>query len=120
MLAKSLPLAFCIFIYLLKSFSKDHWLEIMIENEIRKVSKYLLLTAGKLSYTENNIIQMKAGEISIVGFSSIINHFHNVCERENETSEIFFLVKQYFDFANLFIRSTSKKDRCKLSQISSP
>lgn len=97
----------------------NHWSEIAMENEIKKVSKYLRIPAGKLSYTENNIIQMKAGAHNIVGFSSIINHIHNACGKENETPETFFLVKQYFDFANLFIRSTSKRDKCESSRVSS-
>lgn len=85
----------------------------MVENEIKKVARFLQIPAGKLSYTEDNIIQMTAGESRIVGFSTIINHFHNIYEKENKTSENFFLAKQYFDFANLFIRSTSKRDKCK-------
>lgn len=85
----------------------------MVESEIKKVSKYLKLPVGKLSYTEDNIIQMKAGDERIIGFSTIINHLHNTIEKENQTSENFFLTKQYFDFANLFIRSTSKRDKCK-------
>lgn len=85
----------------------------MVENEIKKVSKFLQIPAGRLSYTEDNIIQMNVGNIKIVGYSSILNHFHNVYEKENKTSENYFLAKQYFDFANLFIRSTSKRDKCK-------
>lgn len=85
----------------------------MVENEIKKVSRFLQIPVGKLSYTEDNIIQMTAGESRIVGFSTIINNFHNIYEKENKTSENFFLAKQYFDFANLFIRSTSKRDKCK-------
>lgn len=86
----------------------------MVESELKKVSKYLKLPIGKLTYTDDNIIQMKTSNGgSIVGFSSILNHLHNLAEKENKTSESFFLAKQYFDFANLFIRSTSKRDKRK-------
>lgn len=88
----------------------------MVENEIKKVSNYLQLPVGKLSYTDDNIIQMKSsGDAKIVGYSSIINHFHNIIEKENKSSENYFLAKQFFDFANLFIRSTSKRDKCEFS-----
>lgn len=85
----------------------------MVESEIKRISKYLQLPVGKLSYTDDNIIQMKSGEEKIVGFSSIINHFHATFDKENKTSENYFLAKQFFDFANIFIRSTSKRDKCK-------
>jgi hypothetical protein len=86
----------------------------MVESEIKKVAKYLQVPIGKLSYTDDNIIQMKAaGDEKIVGFSSIINFIHQKVEKENQTSEQYFLTKQYFDFANLFIRGTSKRDKCK-------
>lgn len=89
--------------------------KVMVENELKKVSKYYQLQHGKLSYTDDNIIQMKGqGNDKIVGFSSIINHFHEKIEKENKNSENYFLQKQFFDFANLFIRSTSKRDKCKL------
>lgn len=86
----------------------------MVELEIKKISKYLQVPAGKLTYSDDNIIQMKAGSEKIVGFSSIMNYFHKIIEKENKSSENYFLTKQFFDFANLFIRSTSKKDKCKL------
>ena len=87
----------------------------MVENEIKKVSKYLQLPLGKLSYAEDSIIQMKlSGDEKLVGYSSIINHLHNIHEKENKKSENYFLAKQFFDYANLFIRSSSKKDKCKL------
>lgn len=90
----------------------------MVENDIKKVSKYLKVPVGKLSYTDDHIIQMKTnGDERIVGFSSIINYLHNVVEKENKTSENYFLAKQFFDFANVFIRSTSKRDKCKSSSV---
>lgn len=90
----------------------------MCENELKKVSKYYQLPVGKLSYTDDNIIQMKAsGNDKIVGFSSILNHFHGKIEKENKNSENFFLQKQFFDFANIFIRSTSKRDKCELIEL---
>lgn len=85
----------------------------MVESEIKKVSKYLQLPIGKLSYTEDNIIQMKAGDTTIVGYSTIINHLHNIHEKENKKSENYFSAKQFFDYANSFIRSTSRRDKCK-------
>jgi hypothetical protein len=86
----------------------------MVELELKKVSKYYQLPVGKLSYTDDNIIQMKgAGNEKIVGFSSILNHFHGKIGNENKNSENYFLQKQWFDFANLFIRSSSKRDKCK-------
>lgn len=86
----------------------------MAEKEIKKVSKYFQLPLGKLTYTDDNIIQMKAGDKTLVGFSTILNHFHSIVEKENKSSENYFLTKQYFDFANIFIRSTSKRDKCNL------
>lgn len=84
----------------------------MVENDIKKTAKYLQIPVGKLSYNEDNIIQMKtSGEEKIVGFSSILNHLQNLYEKENKKSENYFLQKQFFDYANLFIRSTSKRDR---------
>lgn len=86
----------------------------MVENELKKVSKYYQFPLGKLSYTDDNIIQMKGtGSDKTVGFSSILNHFHEKIEKENKNSENYFLQKQFFDFANIFIRSTSKRDKCK-------
>lgn len=90
--------------------------ERMVENDIKKVAKYLKVPVGKLSYTDDHIIQMKTtGDERIVGFSSIINFLHNVVEKENKTSENYFLAKQFFDFANVFIRSSTKRDKCKSS-----
>lgn len=93
----------------------------MVENDIKKVSKYLKVPIGKLSYTDDHIIQMKTkGEEKIIGFSSIINYLHNVVEEngsKTSDSENYFLSKQFFDFANVFIRSTSKRDKCKSSCI---
>lgn len=87
--------------------------QIMAESEIKKVSKYLQLPIGKLSYTDDNIIQMKtSGENKVVGFSSILNYLHNIIEKENRTKENYFLTKQFFDYANQFIRNTSKRDKC--------
>lgn len=86
---------------------------IMAESEIKKVSKYLKLSIGKLSYTDDNIIQMKtSGEDKVVGFSSILNYLHNIIEKENRTTENYFLTKQFFDYANQFVRNTSKRDKC--------
>lgn len=85
----------------------------MVDSEIKKVSKYLQLPIGKLSYNDDNIIQMKmSGDEKIVGFSSILDHLHNLIEKENRTSENFYLTKQFFDYANQFVRSTSKRDKC--------
>lgn len=86
----------------------------MAEIELKKVSRYLQLPIGKLSYTEDNVIQMKtAGDEKIVGYSTILNYFHNIHEKENKESESYFLTKQFFDYANLFIKNISKRDKCK-------
>lgn len=88
----------------------------MVESEIKRISKYLQVPLGKISHTDDNIIEMKTDNDGkkIVGYSTILNHFHQIFAKENKTSENYFLTKQYFDFANLFIRSTSKRDKCKL------
>lgn len=86
----------------------------MVENDIKKISKCLQLPIGKLSYTDDNTIQMKlSGEENIVGYSSILNYLHNINEKENKKSENYFLTKQFFDYSNTFIRNTSKRDKCK-------
>lgn len=86
----------------------------MVENELKKVCKYYKLPACKFSYTDDNIIQLKAANnVNLVGFSTILNNFHDKIEKENKNSENYFLQKQFFDFANIFIRSNSKRDKCK-------
>lgn len=86
----------------------------MSESELRRLVRYLGIEdhLGKLSYTDDNIIQMETKAGNVKGFSSIVNHFHQIVEKEN-TSESYFLKKQFFDFANLFIRTTCKRDKCK-------
>lgn len=81
-----------------------------VETEIKKVAKYFQLPVGKFSYTEDNVIQLKTSGEQLTGFSTILNHLHNI-SKENNSSENFFLTKQFFDYANLFIRSTSKRDK---------
>lgn len=87
----------------------------MSESELRRLARFLGIEdhLGKLSYTDDNIIQMETKAGSVKGFSSILNYFHSIVEKENTTSESYFLKKQFFDFANLFIRTTSKRDKCK-------
>ena len=91
-------------------------LNMTVETEITRVANYLKYPIkGKLSYAEDNIIQMNinANE-KIVGYSSILNYFHNeVQKKDNQNVQDFYQTKQFFDFANLFIRSTSKRDKCK-------
>ncbi|XP_070490664.1 eukaryotic translation elongation factor 1 epsilon-1 [Chironomus tepperi] len=85
-----------------------------VETEITRVAKYLKYPIkGKLSYTEDNIIQLQINEKEkIVGYSSILNYFHNeVQNKDNQSVQDFYQTKQFFDFANLFIRSTSKRDK---------
>lgn len=89
----------------------------MSEGELRRLARFLgIENLGKLSYTDDNIIQMETKAGSVKGFSSIVNYFHSIVEKENTTSESYFLKKQFFDFANLFIRTTSKRDKCKNSR----
>lgn len=84
-----------------------------VEQEVIKIATYLKIQVkGKISYTEDNIIQLEIDGKVLVGFSTILNHFHNKIEKDNKTPE-FFLTKQWFDFSNLFIRSTCKRDKCK-------
>lgn len=84
-----------------------------VEKEITKIATYLKIPVkGKISYTEDNIIQLQLDENRLIGFSTILNHFHNKIEKDTTSTE-FFLTKQWFDFANLFIRSTCKRDKCK-------
>jgi hypothetical protein len=88
----------------------------MAEKELTKIANYLNHPIkGKLSYTEDNIIQMQQGNSQIIGFSTIVNFFHNEVQKEQskQSVEDFYLTKQFFDFANVFIRSTSKRDKCK-------
>lgn len=84
-----------------------------VEQEVIKIATYLKIQVkGKISYTEDNIIQLQIDGKVLVGFSTILNHFHNKIEKDNKTPE-FFLRKQWFDFSNLFIRSSCKRDKCK-------
>lgn len=91
----------------------------MSESELRQLARYLGIEnqLGKLSYTDDNIIQMETKAGNVKGFSSIVNHFHQIVEKENTTSESYFLKKQFFDFANLFIRTTCKRDKCEFFVI---
>ncbi|CAO1432156.1 unnamed protein product [Diamesa serratosioi] len=83
----------------------------MCEKDLSRVSKYLKVPVGELSYTDGNIIQMKTKESkSITGYSSILNFLHSQSE-SNKSSEEYFLVKQFFDYSNLFVKLTAKKDR---------
>lgn len=83
-----------------------------VEKEITKIANYLKVPVkGKISYTEDNIIQLQIDGKSLVGFSTIINYFHNKTAKDKSSTE-FFLTKQWFDFANIFIRSTCKRDKC--------
>lgn len=85
-----------------------------VEQEIIKIATYLKIPVkGKISYSEDNIIQLKIDDKTLVGFSTILNFFHNKIESDKSSPE-FFLTKQWFDFANLFIRSTCKRDKCKI------
>lgn len=88
-----------------------------VETEIVRIANFLKYPIkGKLSYTEDNIIQMSiSGNKKVVGFSSILNFFHNNQMQKNNQQSVqdFYLTKQFFDFANLFIRSTSKRDKCR-------
>jgi hypothetical protein len=52
---------------------------------------------------------------NIVGYSTIFNHYHQELEKENKT-ENYYLTKQFFDFANIFIRSTCKRDKCEFEE----
>lgn len=84
-----------------------------VEQEITKIATYLKVPVrGKISYTEDNIIQLQIDGKTLIGFSTILNYFHNKIEKDKNTPE-FFLTKQWFDFSNLFIRSTCKRDKCK-------
>lgn len=91
----------------------------MSEGELRRLARYLGIEnhLGKLSYTDDNIIQMETKAGNVKGFSSIVNHLHSVVEKENTSSESYFLKKQFFDFANLFIRTTCKRDKCKFLKV---
>lgn len=82
----------------------------MAESEIKKVYKWYQEPVGKIGYTSDNTIQMKASGDQFVGFSSILNNIHNANEKENLNAETFFITKQFFDFVNIFIKSTFKKD----------
>lgn len=87
-----------------------------VETEIVRIANYLKYPIkGKLSYTKDNIIQLKiSADKNIVGFSTILNYFHNKVQKDEQQSvEDFYLTKQFFDYANLFIRSTCKRDKCK-------
>jgi hypothetical protein len=86
-----------------------------VEKEITKIATYLKIPVkNKISYTEDNIVQLQIDGKTLVGFSTILNHFHNKIEKNKNSAE-FFLTKQWFDFANLFIRSTCKRDKCENS-----
>lgn len=91
----------------------------MSQSELRRLARYLGIEnqLGKLSYTDDNIIQMETKAGNVKGFSSIVNHLHSVVEKENTSSESYFLKKQFFDFANLFIRTTCKRDKCKFLRV---
>ncbi|KAG5674003.1 hypothetical protein PVAND_003996 [Polypedilum vanderplanki] len=85
-----------------------------VDKEITKIANYINFPIkGKLSFTEDNIIQMKEKDKFIIGFSTIVNFFHDLNEKEQtqQSIENYYLTKQFFDFANVFIRSTSKRDK---------
>lgn len=83
----------------------------MCEKDLSRVSNYLKVPVGELSYTDGNIIQMKTKDSkNITGFPSILNFLHSQSEL-NKSSEEYFLVKQFFDYSNLFVKSSAKKDR---------
>jgi hypothetical protein len=85
-----------------------------MEEIIKIANIFKIPVSGKLSYTDDNIIQLKKGKNeSIVGYSTILNSFHNSLDKSAKEKDVdFYLIKQFFDFANLFIRSTSKRDKC--------
>jgi hypothetical protein len=90
------------------------------EIEIKKIARYLKYPIeGKLGYTDDNIIQLQINkEQKITGYSTIINYFHNEFTPKNDVSvQDFYRTKQFFDFANIFIRSTSKRDKCNLIKL---
>lgn len=89
--------------------------DMSVENEIKKVAKYFQLPIGKFSYTDDHTIQMKTSGEQLIGFSTILNHLHNVLAKEKKSAESFFLTKQFFEYANLFIRSNSRRDKSKFS-----
>lgn len=85
----------------------------MTQIELVNVAKYFKFPIGKLSYTEDNVITMEVTkQKKIVGFSSILSFWHNQIKNEDATQH--YLTKQFFDFSNLFLRNTCKKDKCKI------
>lgn len=86
----------------------------MTQKELESVAKFFKFPLGKLSFTEDNVIAMEVSkQKKIVGFSSILNDMHNSMNK-NEDPTQHYLTKQFFDFSNLFLRNTNKKDKCKL------
>ena len=85
-----------------------------VDKEIIKIATYLKIPVkGKIGFTNENIVQLQIDGKNLVGFSTILNYFHNKVSKKKTSTE-FFLTKQWFDYANLFVRSTSKRDKCKL------
>jgi hypothetical protein len=86
----------------------------MTQKELESVAKFFKFPLGKLSFTEDNVISMEISkQKKIVGFSSILNHIHNSMSKAEDPTQ-HYLTKQFFDFSNLFLRNTNKKDKCKI------
>lgn len=86
----------------------------MTEAELTSIANFFQFPLGRLTYTADNVIAMEISENhgKIVGFSSILNYIHNKLCKTDDIAE-HYLSKQFFDFSNLFLRFTCKKDKCK-------
>lgn len=84
----------------------------MCEKVVSSVSNYLKVPMGELGYNGDNIIEMKTKDSKyLTGFSTILNSLHSKSVSPvNKKKEEYFLVKQYFDYSYLFVKS-SRKDR---------
>lgn len=84
----------------------------MCEKVVSRISNYLKVPLGELGYNGDNIIEMKTEKSDyITGFSTILNSLHSKSESlKNKQKEEYYLVKQFFDYSYLFVKS-SRKDR---------
>lgn len=54
-----------------------------VEKELEKIAKYLNIKID-CSFTDDGVIQMKAGKNNLIGFASILNKIHNDRYKNNK------------------------------------
>lgn len=82
--------------------------------ELVSIAKYFQYPLGKISFTDDKVMQMEVNKNkNLVGFSTILNFIHNELTKGQQIDVVeHYLSKQFFDFSNLFLNFTCKKDKC--------